>query len=67
MEKYLIFGNNCSVSDAECTYFAKIMQNGAVKLGFGVGVNSGQRCCYPRARLSENARVAKFSPTDNEK
>ena len=26
--------NNSSVFNAECTHFAKIMQNGAVKLGF---------------------------------
>ncbi len=43
--------SNSSVLNAECTHFAKIMQNGAVKLGFltkylskilefGIGVNS---------------------------
>ena len=49
--------SNSSVFNAECTHFAKIMQNGAVKLGFltknlskilefGVGVKSNVNSDY---------------------
>ena len=57
--------SNSSVFNAECTHFAKIMQNGAVKLGFltknlskilefGVGVKSNGRSKHHAEKLLFN-------------